>query len=259
MTPSLFIAHGSPMIAIESTDYAAFLEDFGAALPRPSAILVFSAHWLSGRQMVSGRHPHHPMYDFGGFPEALYRVRYAPPGDPTLAQAVQHRLQRQQIDVVVDEERDLDHGVWTILSRLFPDADVPVVSMSVHPRLPPQAQYEIGQALSEFREQGVLIVGSGVTVHNFQLLEATNSPVIQSQVLAFEDWLEAALHRWDLESLWNYRTLAPHADLAVPPNASEHFAPLFYAMGAADNHRVTETLYRDLQWNVMTQSVYRFG
>ena len=259
MMPSLFVAHGSPMIAIEDTAYADFLGELGTRIGRPRAVVVFSAHWESARQMLSTAARHAPMYDFGGFPEALYQVRYTPPGDPDLGQKLAASLQELGVSVEQDRHRALDHGVWTVLCRLFPKADVAVIAMSVNAKLDPKEQYRIGAALGPWRSQNVLIIGSGVTVHNFELLRQSQDAQVKERVLAFEDWLEDALKRWDLNALFHYETAAPHAAMAVPRLANEHFAPLFYAMGAAEDQRKTTTLYRDLQWNVMTNSVYQFG
>jgi 4,5-DOPA dioxygenase extradiol len=259
MMPSLFIAHGSPMIAIETSPYVEFLQNFASTLPQPRAVIVFSAHWESPMQMVSAVFKHQPMYDFGGFPDALYQVRYCPPGDPDLARSIVETLQAEGIMAAVDERRALDHGVWTVLSRLWPDAEIPVVAMSVNPQLGFDASYRIGARLEFLRDENVLIVGSGVTVHNFQLLAHRADPHMTARVLEFETWLETQLLGWNLEALAHYETEAPHARLAVPAGANEHLVPLFYAMGAADQARHTKMCYRDLQWNVMTNSVYRFG
>ncbi len=258
MLPSLFIAHGSPMVAIEDTAYAQFLDHLGRALPRPRAIAVFSAHWTAAEQWVSAAGQHQAMHDFAGFPAILYQVRYAPAGDPALAEDIVGRLASAGVEASLDYDRKLDHGVWTILHRLYPDADVPVVALSVNPSLAPSQQYAVGRALSTLRES-VLIVGSGVTVHNFDLLATPNDPDVTQRVLDFESWLTEHLERWDLRALEDYERRAPNATMAVPPHRREHLVPLFYAMGASDDDRRAHRLYGDLLWNVMTNSVYQFG
>ena len=258
MLPSLFIAHGSPMVAVEDTAYAKFLEHLGRALPRPRAIAVFSAHWTASGQWVSAAGQHQPMYDFAGFPASLYQVRYAPAGDPALAEDIVGRFGSAGVEADLDYGRKLDHGVWTILNRLYPDADVPVVALSVNPSLAPGQQYAVGRALSTLRES-VLIVGSGVTTHNFNLLAATDDPDVTQRVLDFESWLAEHLKSWDLRALEDYERRAPNAAMAVPPHSREHFIPLLYAMGASDDDRRAHRLYHDLLWNVMTNSVYQFG
>lgn len=246
------------MIALEEGEYGDFLDHLGETLPRPRALIVFSAHWESQVQRVSAAEQYTTIYDFGGFPDELYRVTYPAKGDPRLSRAVQDLLSEHGIGFEVDAVRGLDHGVWTLLNRLYPRADVPVVEMSVNARLTPAEQFRIGQAVAPLRREDVLIIGSGVTVHNFQLLSVHRRPDVQSAVREFEGWLEAKLSSWDLDALFDYEAKAPHAHLAVPPNGQEHLAPLFYAMGAADLPASIKTLHLSWMWNVMPNSVYQF-
>lgn len=258
MIPPLFIAHGSPMIAIEDSEYSSFLDRLGSELPTPKAIVLFSAHWESDVQMVSHVDTYSTIYDFGGFPEALYRVKYPAPGKPALATKITSLLAQEGIASRLDKERGLDHGAWAILHRMFPKADIPVVAMSVNAHLAPVEQYRIGQALSGLRDEGVMVIGSGVTVHNFQLLHYRHDPEVKKMILEFETWLENHIQSWDLPALFNYEKLAPHARIAVPAHGQEHFVPLFYAMGAADSVRRAETLHRSLLMDVMVNTVYKF-
>ncbi|PSR34724.1 MAG: dioxygenase [Sulfobacillus benefaciens] len=259
MLPALFIAHGSPMVAIEETDYSRFLQQLGKSFPKPKSVVVFSAHWESPVQMVSAVSRYSTIYDFGGFPEELYQINYAAPGNKDVSRQIQQLFAGDQISYNVETKRGLDHGAWTILRRLYPEADVPVVELSVNPRIRPQEQYRIGKALAPLRGEGVLIIGSGVTVHNFQLLAVRNNPKVREIVNGFEDWLEAHLELWDLTALFDFEAQAPYASIAVPAGGNEHFVPLFYAMGAADATRVVHTLYRGLEMGVMTNSIYQFG
>ncbi len=259
MLPAWFVAHGSPMVAIEESEYAAFLETLGRSIPRPRAIVVFSAHWESAVQQVSGVVDPTMIYDFGGFPEPLYRVQYKAKGDPALAEEIANRLRARDIPVNVDTARGLDHGVWTILHRIYPQADIPVIAMSVNPNATPESQYAIGQALASLRQEDVLFIGSGVTVHNFQLIPHRNNPEVRAMTAAFEAWVEEKLAAWDVNALFAYEKEAPNAELAVPANGKEHFVPLFYAMGTADDARSVETLHRSWLFGVMTNTVYQFG
>jgi 4,5-DOPA dioxygenase extradiol len=259
MLPALFIAHGSPMVAIEETEYSRFLQQLGKSFPKPSTIVVFSAHWESRVQMVSEVSRYSIIYDFGGFPEELYRIQYSAPGNRDVSRQIQQLLGRYQISYGVETSRGLDHGAWTILRRLYPDADIPVVELSVNPRILPEEQYWIGKALALLRADNVLIIGSGVTVHNFQLLAVRADPKVGEIVNGFENWLESHLKTWDLSALFDFEAQAPYARIAVPPGGNEHFVPLFYAMGAADDSREAHTLYRGLEMGVLTNSVYQFG
>lgn len=259
MIPSLFVAHGSPMVAIENNEYARFLEKLGREFPRPRAIALFSAHWEDGVQMVSEIENYEMIYDFDGFPDALYQVKYPARGDETLSRQIQQLLAEAGVEYRVERTRGLDHGSWTILNRIYPRADIPLIAMSVNPDLTPKEQYRIGQALAPLREQDVLIIGSGVTVHNFGLLGVRDRAAVKALALGFEDWLETHMKKWDLESLFRYEELAPGGTIAVPPQAKEHFVPIFYAMGAADGDRRAATLHRSLMMDAFTNSVYRFG
>lgn len=258
MLPSLFVAHGSPMIAIEESPYGTFLDQFGAQLPRPEAVVIFSAHWESRIQRVSEVEAYSTIYDFGGFPDELYQVVYPAPGHPDVARRVQLMLREHGIGVETERSRGLDHGAWTLLKRLFPNADVPVVAMSVNAALEPRDQFAIGEALRVLRDHEVLVIGSGVTVHNFQILGMGHDPEIQASVREFQDWLDDKLGHWDLEALFDYARQAPHARLAVPPKGQEHLAPLFYAMGAASHPHSIEILHESWMWQVMANAVYQF-
>ncbi|WP_276353337.1 DODA-type extradiol aromatic ring-opening family dioxygenase [Cohnella caldifontis] len=259
MVPSLFIAHGSPMVAIEDSEYARYLEELGRTMSRPKAIVLFSAHWESGVQMVSEISAYSMIYDFGGFPDELYRVVYPAKGDLALSRRVQQLLSDAGIEHRAELKRGLDHGSWTILRRMYPDADIPLIAMSVNPDLKPEEQYAIGKALASLRAEDVLVIGSGVTVHNFGLFGVRDRDAVKALALGFENWLEARMKEWDVDSLYRYEELAPYGKVAVPPQGKEHFVPIFYAMGAADDSRSVTTLHQSLMMDAFTNSVYRFG
>ena len=257
--PAMFIAHGSPMVAIEDSEYGAFLDQLATQVTEPKAILLFSAHWESRVQKVSEIENYSLIYDFGGFPEALYQVKYPARGDLELSKKVQSLLGEAGIAYEVERQRGLDHGAWTILKRIYPKANVPVIAMSVNPDAPAREQYAIGKALASLREEGVLIIGSGVTVHNFQLFHAQQDRRVHQAVREFETWLAEHLETWDIDSLFSYEQKAPHARLAVPVHGNEHFVPLFYAMGSADRSGQVRQLHLSYMFNVMTNSVYQMG
>jgi 4,5-DOPA dioxygenase extradiol len=259
MISSLFIGHGSPMVAIEDSEYARFLDSLGRTLPRPTAVVVFSAHWESNVQMVSEIDEYSMIYDFGGFPEELYRMVYPAKGDIELSRRIQALLADAGIPYRAEKKRGLDHGSWTILHRIYPQADIPVIAMSVNPYLTHEEQYAIGKALSPLREQDVLIIGSGATVHNFGLFGVRDREAVKALCFQFESWLAEHLKKWDLNSLFRYEELAPYGKIAVPPRAREHFVPVFYAMGAADQTRTAVTLHQSLLMDVFINSAYQFG
>jgi 4,5-DOPA dioxygenase extradiol len=258
MIPSLFIAHGAPLLAIEENDYTQFLKHLGGELPRPKAVVLFSAHWVSGVQKVSEVKEYETIYDFGAFPDELYQVKYPARGDEQIAKQIERSFREDGIPFEIEAKRGLDHGAWVILSMLFPDADIPVISMSVNPHLSPEQQYKIGQSLASLRADDVLIIGSGGTVHNLRAVEWQENHVTE-WALKFDEWLETHIKQWDLDSLYHYDTLAPNASLAVPPHGNEHFIPIFYAMGAADDVRKASLLHRSYRYGNLSHSVWQFG
>lgn len=169
-------------------------------------------------------------------------------------------LAKQGIASEAELKRGLDHGAWVVLRLLYPEAQIPVVAMSVNPRLTPEKQYKIGQALKSLREQDVLIVGSGGTVHNLMALRMTSDDTsVDPWAQEFDDWLEEHLTSWDLPSLFQYEDLAASAPLAVPLLGNEHLVPIFYAMGAADGARHAELLHRSYQYGNLSRSIWKFG
>ncbi|HUC92623.1 MAG TPA: class III extradiol ring-cleavage dioxygenase [Paenibacillus sp.] len=229
MMPSLFLAHGSPMLAIEETPYTDFLRKLGKTY-RPKAIVIFTAHWESRVLTVSSTDDvYETIYDFGGFPPELYAVTYKARGSVKLANDVRERFAQNGIETLADTRRGLDHGSWTLLHRMYPEADIPVVQISVHPFLPPAEQFRIGQALSGLGEHDILVIGSGVTVHNFAEIHWGQSAV-EPWAEEFDQWLIDRIAENDCDALFRYKELAPHARRAVP--REEHFVPLFIALGA---------------------------
>ncbi|WP_053366325.1 DODA-type extradiol aromatic ring-opening family dioxygenase [Bacillus sp. FJAT-27245] len=259
MLPSFFIAHGAPLLAIEENVYTKFLNQLGQSLPRPIAIVLFSAHWESRVQQVSRVDQYRTIYDFGGFDPSLYTIEYPARGNSEIAGEIEELFTQSGIPFKNETARGLDHGAWVVLRMLYPNADIPVIAMSVNPALKPEEQYKIGAALASLREKDVLIIGSGGTVHNLGALKWTDNGNVDSWALEFEDWLAVNLGNWDLESLFNYDSLAPNASIAVPPYGNEHFIPIFYAMGAADNDPKADLLHRSYRYGNLSHSVWQFG
>lgn len=258
MLPAFFVAHGSPMLALEEDPYTLFLRTLGARL-KPEAIAVFSAHWESERQAVSINQRYATIHDFGGFPEALYRIEYPAPGNPQLARRIGALLSGQGLPYRTEAARGLDHGAWVVLRLMYPDASIPVVAMSIDPALTPDEQYRIGQALAPLRREGVLILASGGSVHNFTTMRWDDEAEPDPWAVAFDEWVSDRATAWDLTALFAYRSRAPHANLAVPPDGSEHFIPFFYAMGAADDQRTARNLFRSYRYGNLSHAVWQFG
>jgi 4,5-DOPA dioxygenase extradiol len=258
MMPSLFIAHGAPLLAIENNSYTEFLNQLGQNLPRPKAIILFSAHWEARVQQVSKVEQYSTIYDFGGFPPELYTIQYPARGNEELANEIGDLFTQNGIPFKHETTRGLDHGAWVVLRMLYPNADIPVISMSVDPNLTPEEQYKIGKSLSELREKDVLIIASGGTVHNLRAVNWADNGE-DSWAVEFDDWLAHNLQNWDLQSLYNYESVAPNAAIAVPPYGKEHFIPIFYAMGAADNNPKAILLHRSYRYGNLSHSVWQLG
>ncbi|WP_428851867.1 dioxygenase family protein [Imbroritus primus] len=245
LLPTLYISHGSPMLALDPGATGAALDALGARLRQmpPRAILVISAHWSYSTLAVTTRVRQEAWHDFGGFAPQLFALRYDAPGAPVVAQRVRALLSEAAIDgasyVAEDPDRPLDHGAWMPLRYLFPDADVPVLQLALNPCLPPATQIEIGRALAPLRGEGVLIIGSGSFTHNlhevFSGTRAQHGPAPLPYVEAFRTWMltaiDEALASGDFSTLARYRTLAPEAQRAHPTD--EHLLPLYVALGAA--------------------------
>jgi 4,5-DOPA dioxygenase extradiol len=228
--PAVFVSHGSPMTALENGSYAQALAAFGESV-NPRAILVISAHWEeSAIRIASGARPE-LIYDFGGFPRALYGLKYEAPGLPELASEVAATIKRTGFQAELDPKRGWDHGVWVPMRLMFPEARIPIVEISLR-MTPPQQLCKLGDALGGFRAKGVLVLGSGGIVHNLRMMNwrDKNAPV-DDWAREFQNWVRDRIERRELATLLDYERQAPHAARAVP--TPEHFAPLFPVLGSA--------------------------
>ncbi|MGJ7462423.1 DODA-type extradiol aromatic ring-opening family dioxygenase [Halomonas sp. MA07-2] len=243
---SLFISHGSPMLALTETSAHDFLRELGQTL-KPRAVIVVSAHWESRQLLVSTSKRPETIHDFGGFPRALFEVQYPAPGEPELAL----RLARELNAVPV--ERGLDHGAWVPLSLMFPEADVPVVSLSLPVAWSNAELVALGEKLATLREENILVVGSGSLTHNLMELQALAAPM-PAWVGEFADWAHARLEADDRDALLDWESAAPKARENHP--TPEHFQPLLVAMGAGGK---AERLHHSVEHGVLAMDVYAFG
>jgi 4,5-DOPA dioxygenase extradiol len=238
--PVLFVAHGAPTIALERGNYAAALERFGAALPRPRAALVVSAHWSTSRELgLTSAARHRLVYDFSGFPAELYGLRWPAPGAPDVAAGAAALLAAAGLGVTLDPARGLDHGTWMPLRFVWPEAHVPIVQLSL-PRASPRALLALGAALAPLRDEGVLLVASGGLVHNLARVRFGDAEP-DGWALAFDAWCAERIEALDAEGLARWREDAPAAALAAP--TSEHFDPVLVALGARAADDRVETLH----------------
>ena len=230
--PSLYISHGSPMTALQPGATGARLAELAQTLPRPTAIVIASAHWLAHMPLVGGAAQPEIIHDFGGFPPALYQLHYPAPGAPALAAQVTELLDRAGLAPQLDPQRGLDHGVWVPLRLLYPAADIPVVPLSIQPDADATAHYRLGRALAGLADEGVLVIGSGGFVHNLGELDwsRTDAPM-PAWAREFHDWMRGRVLAGDTDALLEWERKAPHARRAHP--TTEHLLPLFVALGAA--------------------------
>ncbi|MFD7902032.1 dioxygenase [Kitasatospora sp. NPDC059747] len=226
--PALYLSHGAPPLADDPV-WPGQLAAWSADLPRPEAILMVSAHWEEAPLALGAVDTVPLVYDFWGFPEHYYRVQYAAPGAPKLAERVRKLLRTPGTPVQDIPDRGLDHGAYVPLVEMYPEADVPVLQVSL-PTLDPQRLMEIGRRLAPLRDEGVLIVGSGFFTHNLRALSSDGR--ISSVMAEFDDWGRRALAAHDLDALLDFEHKAPAGKLAHP--RTEHFAPLFVTLGAGE-------------------------
>ena len=259
MLPSLFLSHGSPMVAVTSDPAHDFLAGLGTRLGRPRAILVASAHWETASPVVGAGTRHRTIHDFRGFPPALYELRYDAPGDPGLAGQVVELLGAAGLRAGTDTVRGLDHGAWVPLLLAYPGADVPVVEVSVQPQLGPAHHFQVGRALAPLRAEGVLVIGSGAFTHDLSRFRGQPEDAPEAaDVAAFSGWMDEALLAGRRDDLLSYRHKAPYAVAQHP--TEEHLLPLFVAMGAAGDSDVpVERLHSSVSYGVIRMDAYAFG
>lgn len=260
MLPSLFISHGSPMLPLTWSPARDFIAGLGAAITaqhgRPRAILVASAHWETAAPMVNAVERNRTIHDFHGFPRALYDLEYPAPGDPALAEHIADLLAGAGLPCALDRQRGLDHGAWNPLYLAFPQADIPVLQVSVQSHLGPAHHLQLGQALAPLRGEGVLVIGSGSWTHDLrrfrgQAIDAPEAP----DVIAFSDWMDSALAEGRRCDLLTYRHKAPYAADQHP--TEEHLLPLYVAMGAGG--AAVQRLHRSASYGILRMDAYAFG
>jgi 4,5-DOPA dioxygenase extradiol len=229
--PAIFFGHGNPMNAIGANAYTDAWRDIGARLPRPKAILAISAHWYVPETGVTVATAPRTIHDFGGFPAELYQVRYPAPGDPLLARRVQRLL--MPIEVRLDQSWGLDHGTWSVLTHVYPAADIPIVQLSIDATKPASYHFEIGRKLAPLRDEGVLVAGSGNIVHNLQAYAWGRQPRDPYDwAVRFETMAREMMQAGEYAPLIGYEKLGRDAALSIP--TPEHYLPLLYVLAAGE-------------------------
>ena len=247
---SIFLSHGSPLSCFEDTPARDFMLGLGKSLPKPKAVLAVSAHWCTPGVMVGAAIAPETIYDFYGFPDFLYQKKYPAKGAPDIAARAAELL-----GAGISEYQGLDHGIWTVMSLLWPEADVPVIPVSVQPKADPRHHYELGKRLRPLAEEGVLVLGTGSATHNLRAYMAGGGKGPQPWAAAFADWLAETSEAGDVESLLDYRARAPYARENHP--ADEHLLPFYSALGAAPEG-VAKRLHGSIEYGVIAMDDYGF-
>ncbi|WP_373500503.1 class III extradiol ring-cleavage dioxygenase [Desulfococcus sp.] len=254
MMPTLFISHGPPAVALMENSTAAFLRSLSEHLPWPEAIVCASAHWEAWRPMVTSAAAPATIYDFGG-PSQLFQLRYPAPGSPDLAGEILALLAKNGIEGAADPDRGLDHGAWIPLMMAFPEADIPVIQVSIQTERDAAWHCRFGEAMAPLREKGVLVMGSGGAVHNLEEIGgyALDAPP-PDYVLRFDEWLAGAAAGGEVDVLLDYRNHAPEPDRCHPWPA-EHFLPFFVAMGAGRGVRA-RCIHQGFMYGTLSMAAY---
>ncbi len=252
--PVLFLGHGNPMNALADNEFTHALERLVADLPRPEAVLVVSAHWLTrGTRVLAAATPR-TIHDFGGFPPELYAVQYPAPGAPAVAARVARLLGGA---VVPDQTWGLDHAAWVLLRHMWPHADVPALELSLDITAPPAVHWDLGRRLGPLREEGILVVGSGNIVHSFAGVSWEPGAVPHPWAAEFDEWVADAVLRRDSDALIHFETAGRAARLSVP--TSDHYLPLLYPAAMAAPDDAIAFPYQGIEMASMSMRCIRFG
>jgi 4,5-DOPA dioxygenase extradiol len=230
LMPVLFVGHGSPMNGIEDNEFSQRWEQMAKEIPTPSAVLVISAHWFTNSTRITAMDFPETIHDFGGFPQALFDVQYPAPGNPALAAETAQLLHSAHVEL--DHDWGLDHGAWSVVRRMYPDAKIPVLQLSIDYTKPAQFHYELAKELYSLRKKGVLIMGSGNMVHNLRMISwqnMNNAGFGYDWALTMNDRFKQIISSGDCHPLIHYETLGTEARLAIP--TPEHYLPLLYSLG----------------------------
>lgn len=225
--PAVFIGHGNPMNALEDNEYSLEWELLGGKLPNPKSIVCISAHWVTEETLITAMDEPRTIHDFYGFPEELSQIQYPAPGDPVLALDI---CKNSKARIKPDQRWGLDHGCWSVLKRMFPEADIPVIQLSLNKKLTPAEHFELAQQLRYLRTKNIMILGSGNIVHNLSRLKWTEEA--HPWAVAFDGIVKEKIIRRDFGALINYKNLSVDAHHSIP--TEEHYLPLLYILGMSN-------------------------
>ncbi len=256
--PVMFIGHGSPMNGIEDNEFSQRWAAMATEIPEPAAVLVVSAHWLSSGTWVTAMDFPPTIHDFGGFPQALFEVQYPAPGSFTLAKEIATDIQSTHVGL--DHDWGLDHGTWTIIRHMYPEANIPVLQLSIDYHKSPQFHYDLAKKLSRLRKKGVLIIGSGNMVHNLRMVawDKLNEPGFGFDwALKMNDTFKQLITEGDPNPLIHFDKLGPEAKLAIP--TSEHYLPLLYTLGLRKDDEPISFFNDKAVAGALTMTSVKFG
>jgi 4,5-DOPA dioxygenase extradiol len=243
-TPVFFVGHGSPMNALEKNAFTQSLESMREFCPNPKAILCVSAHWMSERVWITNMKNPRTIHDFYGFPQALFDIQYPAPGDPVLAERISKIISSPKINLD-NEMWGYDHGTWSVLRHIFPEARVPVLQLSLYIEQPASYHYHLGTKLKVLREQGILIIGSGNMVHNLRRIKWEHNAKPYDWAIEFDEWLKSRLTERDHRALIEDYFTTEMGKLSIP--TAEHYYPLLYVLGASDKNDELHFEFEEIQ------------
>ncbi len=255
--PSLFVSHGAPTFAIEPAQAGPLLARLGRELPKPRAVLVLSPHWITRDVRVSSTAQPETIHDFGGFPAELYSIQYPAPGAPDVAARALELLNADGWNATADERRGMDHGAWVPVRHLYPDADVPVLQVSMPHTLDAAGAVRLGKTLAPLADEGVLILGSGSITHNLHEFRQDIGAPAAVYATEFVDWARRSVQSHDEAALANYLQAAPHAQRAHP--TPDHYLPLPFAFGASDKSAPVQVIDGGMTYGMLAMDAYVFG
>lgn len=252
--PALFISHGAPTFAIDPGELGQKLGELGQSLTNIKAIVAVSPHWETTDLRVSGNTTPETIHDFYGFAPELYSIIYPAAGSTEISRLVLQALQSAGLNAELDAHQGMDHGVWVPLRFLRPEADIPVVCISLPLDATPQSAWHLGQALAPLREQGILVLGTGSLTHNLGEFRGPAVTHVSPYVTQFANWIEQHVDKRDQQALLQYRSLAPHAARAHP--TEEHLLPLFVALGASSDTDQFDVITREVRYGMLSMASY---
>lgn len=253
--PVLFIGHGSPMNGIEDNEFSQRWSQLGKEIPRPAAVLCVSAHWFTRGTLITAMDNPKTIHDFGGFPKALFDVEYPAPGNPQLASETARLIHNTQVGF--DHDWGLDHGTWTVVKHMYPDASIPVLQLSIDYTQGPQYHYDLGRELSSLRKKGVLIIGSGNMIHNLRILNWNKPDSGFDWAMAMNDTFKKLIVDSNHAPLIRYESLGNAARLSIP--TPEHYLPLLYTLGLQEKSDAVQIFNDKTMMGSISMTSVRIG